>query len=127
MGVRHSALGRDHQVQLSGRRTHGQKVTWLCGRHHLKSGLAEERKKLTLELAAQRIIWRNTICKTDMQKRVGSQTYTIKTAIHAVAMQTERSADMADRARRDARAEIIRHRDSASRDRCPADAAHRES
>ena len=62
-----------------------------------------------------------------MAKRVGGKAYAIKTAIHAAAMQAERSTDMAGRARRDALAQIIRHRDSALEDRFPADAVPREN
>ena len=127
-----AATDRDHQVYLAGRSPNGQKVAFSQRLNRCENRVIEKFENTLAKSSAQRIICRCLSIETRVQKNIGHESYTIKTAHRVTAMQAEWNAQMLQSPRRYLRSEIhvhriILHRGIASEDRYPEDVARREN
>ena len=132
MRVDKADIDRNHQVYLAGRSPNGQKVAFSQRLNRCENRVVEKFENPLAIPSAQRIICRCLGLETHVQKHIGHEPYTIKTAHRVTAMQAEWHAQMLQSPRRYLRSaihahRIIRHPGIASEDRYPEDMARREN
>ena len=84
-----AAIDCDHQVYLARCRPNGQKVAILQRPNRCENRVIEKCENLLAKSSAQRIICRCLGLETYVQKHIGHEPYTIKTAHRVTAMQAE--------------------------------------